>query len=93
LSEILYNISFKEHLTEDGHNRWPKNVGGYAACNTVNLHICVCTCWSISHNEEVLFGCLNKERKEGEVIGANGEEKKIYTNIVRNLKKGVISEP
>jgi len=21
---------FKEHLPEDGHNRWPKHVGGYA---------------------------------------------------------------
>ena len=26
----LSNISFKEHLPENGHNRWPKHVGGYA---------------------------------------------------------------
>ena len=42
----LCNISFKEHLPEDGHNRWPKHVGGYADYNTVNLLILVCTCWS-----------------------------------------------
>jgi len=28
--DVLCNISFKEHLPEDGHNRWPKHVGGYA---------------------------------------------------------------
>jgi hypothetical protein len=25
---VLFNISFKEHLPEDGHNRWSKHVGG-----------------------------------------------------------------
>ena len=33
------------HLPEDGH-KWPKHVAGYAVYNTVNLHICICTCWS-----------------------------------------------
>jgi len=41
----LCNTSFKEHLPEDGHNRWPKHVAGYAVYNTINLHICICTCW------------------------------------------------
>ena len=27
--DVLCNISFKEHLPADGHNRWPKHVGGY----------------------------------------------------------------
>jgi hypothetical protein len=27
-SDVLRNISFKEHLPEEGHNRWPKHVGG-----------------------------------------------------------------
>jgi len=42
----LCNVYFNEHLPEDGHNRWPKHVGGYAVCTAVNLHICICTCWS-----------------------------------------------
>jgi len=37
----------QEHLPEEGHNRWPKHVGGYAVYNTISLHICVCT-----------FGCI-----------------------------------
>jgi hypothetical protein len=44
----------------------------------------------ISHNE-VLFGCLNKDREKGEAIGANGRNK-LHTNIVRNHKKGIILE-
>jgi len=35
----LCNISFKEHLPEDGHNSWPKHV----IYNAINLHICICT--------------------------------------------------
>ena len=35
---MLYNISFKEHLPEDGHSRWPNHVGGYAVYNQINLH-------------------------------------------------------
>ena len=26
--DVLCNIYFKEHLPEDGHHRWPKNIGG-----------------------------------------------------------------
>jgi hypothetical protein len=43
--EFICNISFKEHLTEDDHDRWPKHVAGYAVCDTVNLLIGICTCW------------------------------------------------
>jgi hypothetical protein len=32
--------SFKEHLPEDGQNRWPKHMWGYADHNIINLHIC-----------------------------------------------------
>jgi len=28
--DVLCNISFKDHLSEDGHNKWPKHVRGYA---------------------------------------------------------------
>jgi len=35
------NVSFKEHLPENGHDRWPKHVTGYAVYNKINLHICV----------------------------------------------------
>ena len=42
----LCNISFKEHLPEDGHNSWPKHAAGYAVYNKINLHICICTGWS-----------------------------------------------
>jgi hypothetical protein len=38
----LCDISFEEYLPEDGHNRWPKHVTGYAIFNAINLHICVC---------------------------------------------------
>jgi len=47
----LGNISFKEHLSEDGQNSWSKHVAGYAVYNTINLHIRVCTGWSY-------FSCL-----------------------------------
>jgi len=30
-TDVLRNISCKEHLPEDCHNRWLKHVGGYAA--------------------------------------------------------------
>ena len=43
--DFLCHISFKENLPKDGHNRWPKHVGGYALCNTIHLRICMCTCW------------------------------------------------
>jgi hypothetical protein len=44
---VLCNISFKEHLPEDAHTRWPKHVGNYTVYNTTNLHTCTCTCWSL----------------------------------------------
>jgi len=44
--DVLCDMSFKEHLPEDGYNRWPKHVAGYAVCNTINLNLCVCTGWS-----------------------------------------------
>jgi len=43
--DVLSNISCKEHLPENGQNMWPKHVAGYTVYNTVNLYICVCTCW------------------------------------------------
>ena len=30
---------------QDGHNRWPKHVGGYTQCNIKYLHNCLSTCW------------------------------------------------
>jgi len=40
---ILCNTSFKKHLPEDGHDRWPKRVGSYAVYNTINVQICMST--------------------------------------------------
>jgi hypothetical protein len=39
LFNILCNASCKEHLPEDGHNRWPKHVGGCADCTIINMDI------------------------------------------------------
>jgi len=39
-------LNFKEHLPEEGHNRWPKHVADYAVYNKINLNIRLCTCWS-----------------------------------------------
>jgi hypothetical protein len=44
--DVLCNISFKEHIFEDGHSRWPKHVGGYAVSNTINLRVCMRIWWS-----------------------------------------------
>jgi len=41
---VLY-ISIKEHFPEDGQNRWPKQVGGYADYSIINLQICICNFW------------------------------------------------
>ena len=41
-SDVLCNISFIEHLPDEGHNRLPKHVGGYADYSIMNLHICIC---------------------------------------------------
>jgi len=38
------NLLYYKHLPEEGHNRWPKHVAGYAVHNTDNLHICKRTC-------------------------------------------------
>jgi len=38
---VLCILSFKEHLPEDGHNKWPKHIVGYAGYNVINLHICL----------------------------------------------------
>ena len=43
--DVMCNASFKEHLPEDGHNRWTKDAGGQAVHNAINLQICICTCW------------------------------------------------
>jgi len=45
LTFYVINISFKEHVLEDGRNRWPKHVAGYVVCSTINLHICTKTSW------------------------------------------------
>jgi len=37
----MVDVIFKERLPEDGYNRWPKYVGGYALYTTINLHICM----------------------------------------------------
>jgi hypothetical protein len=36
---VLCNASCKQHLPEDGHNRWPKHVGGCADKNVINMDI------------------------------------------------------
>jgi hypothetical protein len=47
----LRNISFKEHLPEDGQSSWPEHVVGYATYNAINytsvyavlvVHIIMC---------------------------------------------------
>jgi hypothetical protein len=43
----VYGISFKENFLEAGHNKWMKHAGNYVFYSTVNLHICICTCWSL----------------------------------------------
>jgi len=43
--DVLCNISFKEHLPDDGDNRRPKHVAGYTVYNTKNIHNCICTYW------------------------------------------------
>ena len=45
--DVLGNISFKEHLPEDGHIKWPKYVAGCADYNITNLLVCICTCWLV----------------------------------------------
>jgi hypothetical protein len=45
---VVCNISFKEHLPEDGHTRWPEHVGGYAIYKTKFVYELVSF---VSHNE------------------------------------------
>jgi hypothetical protein len=40
---VLCTTSFKKHLPEEGHDRWPKRVGGHAVCNTINVQTCIST--------------------------------------------------
>jgi hypothetical protein len=51
LVDVCLLVSFKANFPEDGHNRRTKHVGGYAVYNTLNLHICIGTCWSVCHDE------------------------------------------
>jgi len=44
-TDDLCNISFKQHLSEDGHNSCPKRVKRYAVYTRINLHIFICACW------------------------------------------------
>jgi len=54
--DVLCDISFKEHLPEDVHNRWPKHVGGYAVYNT-KFYISVYALFGhVSHNELSVHG-------------------------------------
>jgi len=49
--DVLCHISIKEHLPADGHNKWPKHVGGYADYSTkiyIYVHSRV---GSVSHSE------------------------------------------
>jgi hypothetical protein len=54
--DVLCFISFKENLPEDGHNGWPKHVGGYSVYNTIPLHICIYAGWYISNNKSSAHG-------------------------------------
>jgi len=44
---VQCNIPFKVHLPENGHNRYPQHLEGYAVYNTIHLQVltCTCTCW------------------------------------------------
>jgi len=51
-SDVLCNISLKEHLPEDGHNMWPKHVGDYATCYGINVYVYIyALVGRISHKE------------------------------------------
>ena len=57
---VICNISVKEHLPEEGHNRQPKHVAGYAAYTTINLRTSMYTCWSClsQRNFKLAITCL-----------------------------------
>jgi hypothetical protein len=44
---VLCNMSFTEHLPEDGHNICPKHVGSYVDYNITNLHIYI---WTVGYS-------------------------------------------
>ena len=64
------------HLPEDGHNKWPKGVEGYAVYNIINLHICIgiCSLFLIrSHhcmvvNRLKLFRDLERKLRETNIL-------------------------
>jgi hypothetical protein len=61
--DVLCNISFKEHLPEDGHTRWPKHLGNYTVYNTINLHTCTHTCWSLCLTMNHQYMVMNHLKK------------------------------
>jgi hypothetical protein len=54
--DVLCNISFKEHLPDDGDNRRPKHVAGYAVSNTKKYISAYALVGCISHNESLVHG-------------------------------------
>jgi hypothetical protein len=54
-ADDLCNISFKQRLPEDGHNRWPIHVKGYAVYNKINLYISYELHNFVSQNEIAFF--------------------------------------
>ena len=49
---VLCNLSIEKHLSEDGHNRCPKYVGGLRLYCAINLHTLIPTCRFYSQNEK-----------------------------------------
>jgi len=54
--DALCTTYFKEYLPEDEQSSWPKHVVGYALCNAINLHICICNFGRIYHHESSVSG-------------------------------------
>ena len=42
---LCNNIFLRGHLPEDGNTRQSKQVEGQAFYTTINVHICIWTCW------------------------------------------------
>ena len=62
---VLCNMSFKKHLPEYGHNRWPKHVGDlWCLYSVINSYIFIYTCWFYSHNTYFVFVSAIKKWKE-----------------------------
>jgi len=51
-----YVIYSSNQLPEDGHNKWPKDVGGYADYNIINLYISICICWLFNIRSHPMIG-------------------------------------